>query len=151
MRAVGLLFSSLFIAAFPSLAQTSPDLVPSWIGTWGVSPAPQLSAEDQVRKAGLLFENQTVREIVHVSAGGSQVRLRISNAYGKQSVHIAGVHVAVVQKDAAIVPGTDRAVTFSGRASVVVPPDALLLSDPVSRDSALIVPMISITEFPGFP
>jgi beta-glucosidase len=26
-----------------------------------------------------------------------------------------------------------------------------LLSDPVSRDSALIVPLISITEFPGFP
>ena len=26
-----------------------------------------------------------------------------------------------------------------------------LLNDPVSRDSALIVPLISITEFPGFP
>jgi hypothetical protein len=25
------------------------------------------------------------------------------------------------------------------------------LSDPVSRDSAIIVPLISITEFPGFP
>ena len=26
-----------------------------------------------------------------------------------------------------------------------------LLSDPVSRNSALIVPLISVTEFPGFP
>jgi beta-glucosidase len=26
-----------------------------------------------------------------------------------------------------------------------------LLSDPVSQDSALIIPMISVTQFPGFP
>ena len=26
-----------------------------------------------------------------------------------------------------------------------------LLSDPVSQDSALIVPLITVTEFPGFP
>jgi lysophospholipase L1-like esterase len=104
---------------------------PHWVAGWGTSPAPQLPDEAQMRDAKLLFENQTLREIVHISIGGETLRLRLSNAYGKQAVEIGAVHVALRGKDSAIVPGSDRPVTFSGRPSITVPSDALALSDPV--------------------
>jgi lysophospholipase L1-like esterase len=102
-----------------------------WVVTWGASPAPQLPDEAQMRAAKLTFENQTLREIVHASIGGDTVRVRLSNAYGKQSVEIGAAHVALRANGPGIVAGSDRALTFSGRPAVSIPPDALVLSDPV--------------------
>lgn len=85
-------------------------------------------------KAKLTFANQTLREIVHVSAGGSLVRVRLSNAYGKEGVEIGAAHIAVRQQGASIIENTDRVLTFSGRSSITIPPDALVLSDPVALD-----------------
>jgi lysophospholipase L1-like esterase len=91
-----------------------------------------LQTAAEMQKARLTFSNQTIREIVHVSAGGKQIRVRLSNAYGKQPVEIASAHVALAGKGAAIVAGSDRVLTFSGQKSVTIPPDALLLSDAVT-------------------
>jgi lysophospholipase L1-like esterase len=82
-------------------------------------------------KAKLTFANQTVREIVHVSIGGSLVRVRLSNAYGKEAVEIGAAHIALHEKGAAIAPGSDHVLTFSGRSSVTIPPNALVLSDAI--------------------
>jgi lysophospholipase L1-like esterase len=102
-----------------------------WVATWGASPAPQLADEAQMRKSKLVYDNQTLREIVHTSIGSDTVRVRLSNAYGKQTVEIGAAHVALRSKGAEIAPGSDRALTFSGRASVAIPANALVLSDPV--------------------
>ena len=69
--------------------------------------------------------------IVRVSIGGEELRVRFSNAFGSAAVTIGDAHVALTDKGAAIVPGTDRALTFSGRALFTIPPGALVLSDPV--------------------
>jgi hypothetical protein len=102
-----------------------------WVVTWGASPAPQLPDEQQKRTAKLEFANQTLREIVHTSIGGGSLRVRLSNAYGKQTVEIGAAHVALREKGASIAPGSDRVLTFSGRPTVSIPPNALVLSDPV--------------------
>jgi len=104
----------LIAAIFPFVAAGQNH----WIGTWGASPSPQLAS------GGMTFSNQTVRETVHVSAGGTMVRVRLSNAYGKTPVQIGSVHIA------------DKAVTFDGKTSVTIPADALVLSDPVAFDLA---------------
>src|SRR3984957_15229018 len=53
-----------------ALAQTH------WVGTWGAAPSPQLqTAEMESQK--LVFHDQTLREIVHVSIGGDTVRVRL--------------------------------------------------------------------------
>jgi lysophospholipase L1-like esterase len=103
-----------------------------WVPTWGTSPAPQLADEAQMRSGGLLFNNQTVREIVHTSIGGNSVRVRLSNAYGKDGVEIGAAHVAVRANDSAVAPGSDRALTFSGRTSITIPANAEVISDPVN-------------------
>ena len=123
LRTIGLLllaFVSAALAAAPA----------HWVAAWGASPAPQLP-DAQMQAAHLRFENQTLREIVHTSLGGDSVRVRLSNAFGKETVAIGAVHIALRAKDAAIAAGSDRVLTFSGRPSVAIPPDALVLSDPV--------------------
>jgi len=77
------------------------------------------------------YNNQTIREIVHTSIGGNQVRVRISNTFGSAPLVIGEAHVAVTSSGASIVPGTDRALTFGGRISVTIPAGAPALSDPV--------------------
>lgn len=84
-----------------------------------------------MQKARLVFENQTIREIVRTSIGGDTVRVRLSNAYGKAEVEIGAARIALRAKGSGTVPGSDRGLTFSGRTMVSIPPDALVLSDPV--------------------
>ncbi|MEO7648912.1 MAG: SGNH/GDSL hydrolase family protein, partial [Bryobacteraceae bacterium] len=119
---------SAFLLAFACSAQSH------WVVTWGASPAPPLADPAQMRAANLEFDNHTLREIVHTSIGGNTMRVRLSNAYGKEAVHIGGTHVALRANGSAIVAGSDRVVTFSGRTAVTIPPDALVLSDPVKLD-----------------
>ena len=120
----------LFLAA--SVAGTASAAGPAhWVVAWGASPAPQLPDEAQMRTAKLLFDNQTIREIVHTSIASDTVRVRLSNAYGKQAVEIGAIHVALHDKGSSITAGSDHSVTFGGRPSVSIAPNAQALSDPV--------------------
>jgi lysophospholipase L1-like esterase len=96
-----------------------------WIATWGASPSATVASG---------FNNQTLRLIVHTSIGGDDVRVRLSNALGTQSVVIGAAHIALRSTGAAIVPGSDRPLTFSGASSITIPPNALVVSDPVELD-----------------
>jgi lysophospholipase L1-like esterase len=106
-----------------------------WVATWGASPAPQLADEAEMRAAKLEFDNQTLREIVHVSVGGDTLRVRLSNAFGKGGLDVGAAHIAVRAQGSGIVAGSDRALTFGGRPAVSIPANALVLSDPVKLDA----------------
>jgi hypothetical protein len=58
------------------------------------------------------FTNQTLRQIVHTSIGGTKVRVFISNAYGSAPVTIGAGHIALREKGGAM-PGTRRWPTRS--------------------------------------
>ncbi|HLH05450.1 MAG TPA: SGNH/GDSL hydrolase family protein [Bryobacteraceae bacterium] len=120
--------AALFFTIVPQLAFAQT----RWIATWGAAPSPQFPSTGEMEKAKLVFSNATVREIVHVSLGGSQIRVRLSNAFGKQPVQIASAHIALRAKGASIRQDSDHTLTFSGERSITIPPDAILLSDPVS-------------------
>ena len=94
-----------------------------WIASWATAPTP--GGENTQ------LNNQTLREIVHVSQGGDTVRVRLSNAFSAQAVEIGAAHVALHDSGPSVVSGSDRALTFSGRPSVQIPPGAVVLSDPV--------------------
>ncbi|HZT30718.1 MAG TPA: SGNH/GDSL hydrolase family protein [Bryobacteraceae bacterium] len=123
---------TVFLLACVSAAFAAPQT--HWVATWGASPAPQLPDEAQMRAAKLEFQNQTVREIVHTSIGGNTVRVRLSNAYGKQPVEIGAAHIAVRAKGSVIAPGSDRTLIFGGRTAITIPAGAPVLSDPVELD-----------------
>jgi lysophospholipase L1-like esterase len=102
-----------------------------WVSTWGASPSPQMADEKQMATAKLVYENQTLREIVHISAGGDTFRIRLANTFGKQQVDIGAVHLARRGKDSEIIAATDHPVAFSGRPTISIPAGAMVLSDPI--------------------
>src|SRR5580704_1381826 len=107
-----------------ALAQTH------WVGTWGAAPSPQLqTAEMESQK--LVFHDQTLREIVHVSIGGDTVRVRLSNSFGGEPVEIGAAHLAICASASVVNLATDRTLTFSGRPRVEIPAGAVVVSDPV--------------------
>ena len=104
-----------------------------WVATWATSPSPQLD-EPHMRFSRLEFENQTVREIIHTSIGSNTVRVRLSNAYGGDTLYVGAAHIALPLRGARIAGGSDRVLTFSGGTAVAIPPNALALSDPVKLE-----------------
>ncbi len=98
-----------------------------WVGTWAASPSPPLAIFEPQS-----FENVTLRQIVHTSVGGDQLRVRISNTFGMADLLIGGARVALDAGGAMIDSGTDTPLTFSGQAAIEVPAGATAVSDPVS-------------------
>ncbi|MGW4111445.1 SGNH/GDSL hydrolase family protein [Actinosynnema sp. NPDC004786] len=120
----------------PTTASASPRA--EWVGAWATSPT-TVPASDTTS-----FEDQTLRQVVHLSVGGDTVRVRLSNEFGTQPLVIGEAHVARrAGTGSAIEPGTDRRLTFGGRPSATLPAGTPLLSDPVSlsvaADSGLVV------------
>jgi hypothetical protein len=80
--------------------------------------------------------DQTIRMPIRVSVGGAQVRIEISNMVGAQPLEVGAAHIAAYQGKGSIAAGTDRALTFGGSASVIVPPGTLAVSDAVNLSVA---------------
>jgi len=78
------------------------------------------------------FTNQTLRQIVHASIGGSRVRVVLSNAYGTAPLTVGAAHVALREANAAIQPGSARPLMFSGKPTFTIPPGAIAYSDAVN-------------------
>jgi lysophospholipase L1-like esterase len=74
--------------------------------------------------------DNTLRQIVRVSIGGSELRLRLSNEYGTAPVTLNAVHVAKAMTGATIDPSTNVALTFAGSESVTIPAQQTVTSDP---------------------
>lgn len=125
--------ASLCAAKVPDRAQSSP-----WVATWGAAMTatnPGVASD---------FTGKTLREIVHTSVAGQQVRVWLSNRFGSEPLHIGAAHVGLsasasvgVNKDgtpneSGIQSGSDRTLTFHHSNSVTIPPYAAIVSDPVT-------------------
>jgi lysophospholipase L1-like esterase len=96
-----------------------------WVGTWTVAPAPA---------DGVAFNNITLRMNGRVSLGGKVLRVRLSNAHGSKPLRIGAAHIGLRAGGPAIVPDTNRVLTFGGERSAVIATGALLISDPVELE-----------------
>jgi lysophospholipase L1-like esterase len=114
-----------------SAAQTRPEAGnESWNGTWASSQQPvQLFGRPGAEE----FSNATLRQFVHLSMGGTRLRIHLSNVFGISPLRIHTLHIARAVSPAAckIDPATDKQVTFSGEAGVEIPPGAEFVSDPI--------------------
>jgi len=90
------------------------------------------STPSQARPAPFIYgtADTTIREIVHVSIGGPQVRVIFTNEFGTDPLTIGAAHVAVSQGGSAINLVSSAGLTFGGRTGVTIPPGALMVSDP---------------------
>ena len=102
-----------------------------WVGSWASS---QQIPEPNNALPSADLQNATLRQIVHLSIGGSELRVRLSNRFGTAPLVLTSVHIArpVSPDSPKIMPGTDRALTFSGSSEVTIPAGADYLSDPIA-------------------
>jgi lysophospholipase L1-like esterase len=104
-----------------------------WVGSWAASPAlPMAAPANNPARGTPTFNNQTITQVVRLSAGGQQLRIRLSNEYGPKPLQVGAARVALVGADGAVVAGSERTVTFSGAATALIPPGAPMLSDAVA-------------------
>jgi lysophospholipase L1-like esterase len=102
-----------------------------WVNAWQGSPTAGGTFSHASCPADTGLKDQTVRNIVFISAGGHELRVRISNAFGALPLQVGAASVAVQKQGAATVPNTLRTLRFSGRASILIPAGGEALSDPV--------------------
>ncbi|MCO8275817.1 SGNH/GDSL hydrolase family protein [Actinoplanes sp. TRM 88003] len=115
-------------AGLPVPAQASPSRTDGWTATWAAAPTTIPPTPPTV------LARQTVRQIVHTSLGGDEIRIRVTNEFGTGPLRLGAIRVALRSGEGAstaIVGGTDRRVTFGNRASVTIPAGSPLVSDPV--------------------
>ena len=96
----------------------------AWGDTWSAVPD----------TAGPVVNAQTVRQIVRVSVGGSQVRIRLSNLFGNVPITLGPAHIALHASGADTVPGSDHVLLFNGKPTVTIAKGESVLSDPVKMD-----------------
>lgn len=131
------------VVAAMVLAATSPAAAPvafgedddrhddkHWVGTWTTSPRIPTAAA----AVAVAFNNQTLRQIVYTSIGGKWVRVRLANTFGTVPLVIGAARIALRDAGAAIVPGSDRVLTFGEAPSITIEAGAYVLSDPVRLD-----------------
>ncbi|MDC2947725.1 SGNH/GDSL hydrolase family protein [Streptomyces heilongjiangensis] len=91
------------------------------IVTWGAS----------ADRMGAAPSDRSYRLVVRTSAGGTDLRVRLSNAFGDRPLTLGRVHAGLRKEGAALVPGSNRPLRFGGKQSVTVPAGATVLSDPL--------------------
>jgi lysophospholipase L1-like esterase len=138
-RIAGVLLVLCVLALQPVLLAQSGRASDHWVGTWATAVVARLPVPPQGQgqqqpapPPPLNVSNQTLRQIVHTSVGGERVRVVFSNTFGTAPLPVGAARVALRAKDAAIVPSSARALTFSGRSATTIPAGAAVVSDPVN-------------------
>jgi lysophospholipase L1-like esterase len=102
--------------AAPAIAKGSSPVV-----TWAAS----------ADRVGAAVPDRTYRLVVHTSAGGSGLRIRLSNAFGEQPVVFGRAFVGVRRSGAALAAHSNRPLSFGGSTSVTLRPGGIVSSDPL--------------------
>lgn len=143
---VSVCMGAMLLALAPGTVRAAaPEM---WVATWGTS---QLQPSGNEVMPPHTFDHTTLRQVVHVSTGGSRLRLRLSNAFGQEALEIAAVRVAKSSGKGGVVEGSSRAVTFSGRGAVSVPMGSEYVSDALAMDVAPLSNLVIDLEIASAP
>jgi lysophospholipase L1-like esterase len=126
------------LAAFPAFA-AAPS--PAWIAVWAAPPTPPAPAAKS-------YENQTIRQVVRVTAAGKRVRIRLTNEYGKTPLVIGAATLAHATP-AGVSTSTPLSMTFNGKSSVTIPAGAPIYSDPITLPVKALDSLSISLFFPG--
>jgi lysophospholipase L1-like esterase len=149
LRAASLLILSLLLC-IPATARHKSAAQQIWVGSWAAS---QQIPEPRNALPAEALQDATVRQIFHLSIGGSALRVRLSNVFGTEPLHFASVHIAraISSTSSAIVPGSDTPLAFNGAPDVTVPAGASYLSDPVDFPVAALSNLVVSYYLPTAP
>ncbi len=115
------------LAALLLLAASTVSAQGAWKGTWAT--AVEWTGKGDMPKESL--SNRSCRQIVHVSFGGKELRLKLSNEFGKTPVDIKSVYIADTDDNNnwSIKNKTAKYLSFGGKKGVTLEPGKALYSD----------------------
>jgi lysophospholipase L1-like esterase len=143
-----LLIASVALSSAEACAEASGRA--RWVASWAASPVEGSVIPWSDCPAGTGLRDQTVRNVVFVSVGGNQVRVRLTNAFGTTALRVGHASVAIQSGGGAdAVAGTLRELTFHGRKGVTVPAGRELFSDPVRLRVAALSTLLVSVYVPG--
>ena len=124
-----LLAAASTLSAQSTVSQPEPQ---SWVGTWAASPFDG----DPWHTIPTVVES-TLREIVHTSIAGKSVRVHLTNEFGNEPLRIDAATIAIGANEinaasSNIDPASLHNLTFNGSPSIVIPPGAQVLTDPIA-------------------
>lgn len=104
---------------------------PHWVASWAT--ALMVPTGDNIAADGDLSD-ATLRQIVRVTVGGKQLRVRLSNVFGNAPLTIGAASIARSANNASarIDAASLKRLTFNGETSVVIPAGAEYWSDTVA-------------------
>ena len=131
------------LAPVTAAAQSAPrsPSTQKWVVAWagsvqGPYPIGNPSAQPDLNVAFPSAEtgarDQSFRMILKPEIWGREARLRFSNALGAKPVTFDAVFVGLHLASSALVPGTNRPVTFGGKRAVTIGPGDSAWSDAVA-------------------
>lgn len=138
-------------AAEAASHRTAPHQTAGWSQSWGAAmQRPIAGGEDEGPNWSVEgFGDHSLRQVVRLSAGGTKVRIRLSNLYGTRPLRVAAAAVARSAGGAQAWPGTTAALTFDGTRSATVAPGAEIASDPVPLATAPLEKLAVTLRFTG--
>jgi lysophospholipase L1-like esterase len=96
-----------------------------WVGTWATAVEPTTLKD----MPAFSLAGRSIRQIVHVSLGGSQLRLQLSNVYSSVPVEIKSVFIADAKEGSDIDVRSARYLKFNGKQKCVIPAGDSIFSD----------------------
>jgi lysophospholipase L1-like esterase len=120
-----------------------------WTATWSTSMVAATPDIFGMPNWSGGFSDQSVRQPVRASRGGSTVRIRISNVFGTGPLRLTGASIGRAAAGAAVQPGTLKALSFGGHRSATVPAGRELESDPVPLTVAALERLTVTLYFPA--
>ena len=118
----------------PAPVPGPPPFMPNQCPTPAAAAPPAPAGQAFAPLPFVQFTNQTLRQIVRTSVGGSKARVVVSNVYGTAPLTIGAAYIALRDARGAIKPGSGGPLLFSGRTTVTIPSNALVYSDPVNMN-----------------
>ncbi|WP_202818861.1 SGNH/GDSL hydrolase family protein [Actinosynnema sp. ALI-1.44] len=109
---------------------------PAWTSTWAAAAQQPASGLFHPNWSLRGFSDNSVRQVIRTSTGGSDTRIRLANIYTGKPLTVSAASIGEAATGAAVVPGSTREITFSGRRDVVIPPGRQVTSDPIGLPAA---------------
>ena len=119
------------LAGMFCLAATMPASA-EWVASWSAPPHAPLGTEGPFAAAS--YDNVTLSQILRISEGGAQLRVRFSNRYGPGPLTIGSARVVRIDDSGKEIAGSSRPLSFGGEGGAVIPRGAPFASDVVALE-----------------
>jgi len=120
----------LFAAAIGLSLLSAVPARADWITSWTAAPLPPNPGPGAFATPS--WTNRTIRQTLRLSAGGTALRVRLTNAFGAAPLKVGAARIALLDDSGKEIPGSAHILRFGGAGGVTIPRGAPMVSDAVN-------------------